>query len=121
MARIPNAAKQLVNNVQDFDSDAYAEPFGDPDGLNTRRTLAFDPKTSKWLEGALETLADPRIQRLDHDGSGKDKRLLVTFVADTRADRTAFFDVEAAKVVSEGKAKATKEPVKKAAAKKADQ
>lgn len=94
MARLPYAAKQLIEQVQERYKTAEAEPADDPDGLDVHRAIKFDARSSAWLSPILDHFEDPRI--IDHRTEGK--RLVVTFSegieADTR-DEFPLRDVEA--------------------------
>ena len=83
MSRTPLAMRTLIRQVESLRPSAETE-LRDLDGLNVYRTVAFDEKTSEWIEPLAEVFAsDERIDSYERvDGS-----IFVTFVADPRADR----------------------------------
>jgi osmotically-inducible protein OsmY len=100
MSRIPHAATSLIAEVQAKRKSAKYETVGDPDGLDTVRTIAFDKATTKALEDALTASleVDERVAELHT----KDGKLHVTFVPGIAADYTQPFNIgEADDVLSE--------------------
>lgn len=86
MARLPYAARVLIDQATAAKPRTKVERVDEPDGFNVHRTIKFSKDTSKWLEPRLEV--DPRIAdaHLTDDGY-----LHVTFISGPRADdRTVF-------------------------------
>jgi hypothetical protein len=73
MARIPYAARVLTDEVTASDPKASGK-YMDEDGLGVYRTVKFSKAVSRWLQPALEFLADARVAKL-HTEQGN---LLVT-------------------------------------------
>lgn len=88
VARLPRAAETLRTQVLEIKTRSKVERHGEPDGFNVYRSVIFNKATSTWLEPILSVIEDPRIAALSIEGDG---RLVVTFVADRRADSTEPF------------------------------
>lgn len=94
------AAQQLVDQVKALKPEAEATVDEEQDGLGFNRSVTFDEKTSKWLDPILDVIRDERIASR---GFSRASRLTVTFVADTRADFAAPFEIDAVdRVLNEG-------------------
>lgn len=91
MKRLVPAARQLIEQATARSNKSKAGIVGEADGLGFYRSVQFDASTSKWLAPALDVIDDKRIASVDYEGKG---RAVVTFVADTRADRRDLFPIE---------------------------
>lgn len=96
--RLPYAAHQLIEQVQDRRKKAKAEYVSDPDGLGVVRTIKFDKATSKWLAPILEALDDDRIREAEVTEAGY---LHVTFVPTPNADDRRAFPLDEAEALAE--------------------
>lgn len=113
-ARIPPAARRLVDQVTaEMDTDPGWWVEDDADGFGRHRSVVFDKDTATWLLPVLEANKDKRIESFGLNG---EDNLVVTFVADVRADRTQDFVISEARAIL---AEPEPKPTKKAAAKKA--
>lgn len=101
--RTPHAAKQLRDQInaklrRDPEGKAAAntmKPAGDPDGLGTFRTFAFDATASKLLAELLPKIDDPRIVDYSESKKGKSSFVEVTFAPGIVADRRDPFPIDA--------------------------
>jgi len=91
---LPNAAQQLIQQVQEYEGEVEYEVTDEPDGFGRNREITFDPKTSQWLAPVLKAIDDPRIANMVQHTKAKKKRLVVTFVGDARADQRAPFPLD---------------------------
>lgn len=96
MTRYTPAAKQLIEQATAINNKTKAIPYGEVDGFGIHRSVQFDAATSKWLSPLLEALGDARIAEVSYEGKG---RAVVTFVADTRADRRTHYPLEEVKAI----------------------
>lgn len=81
MPRLAPAAARLIAEVRAYDADTVGEPHGDPDGYGVIRAVRF--ADAEWLKEVMDLIAD-QDERID-SVTGK-KNIVVTFVADVRAD-----------------------------------
>lgn len=84
------ALAQLAAQAKAINEKAEVE-YDDVDGIGFARSATFDAETSKALHKALKVINDERIEKMR---LGKDKRLKVTVVSDTRADYRTPFPIE---------------------------
>lgn len=89
MSYLVLAARQLVKQVRDLIPGAEVQVLPEVDGLGMCRSIRFDPVTARKIGQTLDVINDPRIASIVRSSRG----VKVTFVSDTRADRTHPFDV----------------------------
>jgi hypothetical protein len=86
VSRTVGAAVQLIEQVKALsDDEVEVEAVGTPDGYGRNRSIQFDADTSEWLVPALEAIEDDRIADVDYE---EGEEAVVTFVSDSRADRS---------------------------------
>ena len=95
--RVPYAAQQLIEQVQERHKRATAERVGEPDGLGVIRTVEFDKTSSKFLAKVLPHLDDPRIVGFDEKGG----KVQVMFASNTSADQRDPFPLDDAETVAD--------------------
>jgi hypothetical protein len=88
---IAPALQQFVAQVKNLRPDAKVQ-YGEPDGIGFVREVSFDAQTGKVLKPILEVGIDPRIARFKI--GGRERRMTVTVVSDTRADYRDPFPIE---------------------------
>ena len=91
MTYIVPAVQALQEEVASLRPKGKVTPSGEPDGLGYIRSLTFDSATGKWITPLLDLLNDERIESVEEVGN----KVVVTFVADPRADHADQFGLAA--------------------------
>jgi hypothetical protein len=107
MPRTARAAQRLIQDLQAVKPSIKAQPFGDPDGYGTIRTLKFDKRSSPVAYRILLHLDDARIADFHLTDAGY---LHVDFVTNYLADFRNPFPIREAITVADAETPVEQEP-----------